>query len=150
MVDFDPSTFATMSTTQFAQLVQGLSDKEIRTIMAGELREPVISSIVDRFPEQFRPEKAEGVNARVNWRVTGGPGGGHDLFAVVIADGTCQVEREPTEEPTVSLMVGPAEFARLMTGEGNPVMMFMTGKIKLRGNAATALAFQGWFDIPKG
>ena len=47
-------------------------------------------------------------------------------------------------------LLGPAEFAKLITGSGNPTMMVMTGKVKARGDLSVAMAFQNWFDTPKG
>ncbi|PRY59518.1 SCP-2 sterol transfer family protein [Knoellia remsis] len=149
-MDLDPSTFATMSPAEFAQIVKKLSDKEINEIMGGEHRQAILDGIFDRFPEMFNPEKAKGADARVNWRITGGPGGSDDTYAVVVKDGTVTTEKDPTEEPKTSIMLGPAEFAKLITGSGNPTMMVMMGKVKARGDLAAAMAFQNWFDMPKG
>lgn len=149
MTDIDPTTFATMDPAEFAQTVKKLSDKEINEIMGGEHRAAILDAIFDRFPTLFNAEKAKGADARVNWRITGGPGGTDDTYAVVVKDGTCAVEKSPTEEPTTSIMLGPAEFAKLITGSGNPTMMVMMGKIKARGDLSAAMAFQNWFDTPK-
>jgi putative sterol carrier protein len=150
MTDIDPSTFATMDPAEFAQTVKKLSDKQINEIMGGEHRRTILDGIFDTFPTLFNPEKAKGADARVNWRITGGPGGTDDTYAVVVRDGTCTVEKSPTQEPKTSIMLGPAEFAKLITGSGNPTMMVMMGKIKARGDLSAAMAFQSWFDTPKG
>ena len=149
MTDIDPSTFATMDPAEFAQTVKKLSDKQINEIMGGEHRQTILDGIFDTFPSLFDPEKAKGADARVNWRITGGPGGTDDTYAVVVKDGTCTVEKSPTQEPKTSIMLGPAEFAKLITGSGNPTMMVMMGKIKARGDLSAAMAFQSWFDTPK-
>lgn len=149
MTDLDPTTFATMDPAEFAQTVKKMSDKEINETMGGEHRQAILDAIFDRFPVLFNAEKARGADARVNWRITGGPGGSDDTYAVVVKDGTCTVEKDPTEEPKTSIMLGPAEFAKLITGAGNPTMMVMTGKIKARGDLSAAMAFQNWFDMPK-
>ena len=150
MTDIDPTTFAAMSASEFAQTVKKASDKEINTVMGGDHRESILDAIFTRFPSLFNPEKAKGADARVNWRITGGPDGGSDTYAVVVKDGTCTVEKHPTVEPTTSIMLGPAEFAKLIPGSGNPTMMVMTGKVKARGDLSVAMAFQNWFDLPKG
>jgi len=150
MTDIDPTTFATMDPAEFAATVKTLSDKEINELMGGEHRQAILDAIFDRFPTLFNPEKAQGADARVNWRITGGPGGSDDTYAVVVKDGACSVEKSPTAEPKTSIMLGPAEFAKLITGSGNPTMMVMMGKIKARGDLSAAMAFQNWFDTPKG
>ena len=53
-------------------------------------------------------------------------------------DGTCTVEKGAAENPDLSLMLGPAEFLKLITGTGNPAMMFMMGKVKARGDLGLA------------
>ncbi|WP_404380580.1 SCP2 sterol-binding domain-containing protein [Knoellia locipacati] len=149
MTDIDPNTFGTMSPSEFADTVKKASDKEINDVMGGDHRTSILDAIFERFPALFNPEKAKGADARVNWRITGGPGGTDDTYAVVVKDGTCTVEKAPTVEPKTSIMLGPAEFAKLITGSGNPTMMVMMGKIKARGDLSAAMAFQNWFDTPK-
>ena len=150
MTDIDPTTFATMSPAEFSHTVKKASDKEINAVMGGEHRQGILDAIFERFPTLFNPDKAQGVDARVNWRITGGPGDSSDTYAVVVKDGTCAIEKDPTTEPTTSIMLGPAEFAKLITGSGNPTMMVMTGKVKARCDLSAAMAFQNWFDKPKG
>lgn len=149
MPDIDPTTFATMDPAEFASTVKKMSDKEINEVMGGEHRQTILDAIFERFPVLFNAGKAQGADARVNWRITGGPDGGDDTYAVVVKDGTCTVEKDPSEEPRTSIMLGPAEFAKLITGSGNPTMMVMSGKIKARGDLSAAMAFQNWFDTPK-
>ena len=149
MTDIDPTSFAALSPAEFAQTVKKASDKEINTVMGGEHRESILDAIFERFPTLFNPDKAKGADARVNWRITGAPDGGSDTYAVVVKDGVCTTEKAPTAEPTTSIMLGPAEFAKLITGSGNPTMMVMMGKVKARGDLSAAMAFQNWFDTPK-
>lgn len=147
-MDLDPTTFATMEPAEFARTVKGMSDGEIREVMTGEHRTAILDAILGRFPVAFLPEKNAGRDARINFRITDGPNDSSDTYAIVVDSGVCTIEKEPTVEPSVSIMLGPAEFARLVTGTGNPVMMVMTGKIKARGDLGLATAFQAWFDSP--
>ena len=45
--------------------------------------------------------------------------------------------------------MGPVEFLKLISGRANPVMMFMTGKIKAKGDLGLAANIANLFDIPK-
>ncbi|MGL5819875.1 MAG: SCP2 sterol-binding domain-containing protein, partial [Phycicoccus sp.] len=62
--------------------------------------------------------------------------------------GRCTIEKHPTVEPDLSLTLGPAEVLGLIVGVGNPVTMFMTGKVKARGDLALAGALRTWFAGP--
>ena len=41
------------------------------------------------------------------------------------------------------------EFLKIVSGNGNPVMMFMTGKLKAKGDLGLAANIQNLFEIPK-
>jgi hypothetical protein len=145
-----PENLETMQAAEFVALVRNTPDSEIAADFAGEHRGPLLDALFARFPHVFRPENAGGRNARINFRVTGGPGDSSDTYAVVVADGVCTVEKDPAAEPDLSLMLGPAEFLKLITGVGNPAMMFMTGKVKARGDLVLATGLAHWFEAPKG
>ena len=63
---------------------------------------------------------------------------------------TRQVPCSTTTAPDLSLQLGPAEFLKLITGTGNPAMMFMMGKVKAKGDLGLATALATWFETPKG
>ncbi|GGL42333.1 SCP2 sterol-binding domain-containing protein [Phycicoccus endophyticus] len=145
----DPQSLTTATPAEFVATVKTASDRELREAFAGEHREALLDAVFGRFPEQFRPEKAGDRRARIDFRVTGGPGDSSDTYAVVVDGGTCTVEKAPTLDPDLSLMAGPAEFLKLISGTGNPAMMFMMGKVKARGDLALASALANWFETPK-
>nr|WP_257911047.1 SCP2 sterol-binding domain-containing protein [Janibacter limosus] len=45
--------------------------------------------------------------------------------------------------------MAPPEFTKIATGRGNPTMLVMRGKIKVKGDIAVAAKFPTLFDIPK-
>jgi putative sterol carrier protein len=144
----DPQTLSGLSSSEFVALVKRTSDKEVEADFGGEHREELLDSVFGRFPQQFRPDKAGDRSARIDFRITGGPGGGSDTYAVVVEGGECRVDKGPDVEPDLSLMMGPAEFLKLVTGTGNPAMMFMMGKIKARGDVGLATGLANWFESP--
>ncbi|WP_277452834.1 SCP2 sterol-binding domain-containing protein [Janibacter sp. DB-40] len=149
-MELDPSSFATTSPEEFAALVKGMSDREIAETMRGEHRSAVLDAVFARFPTRFRPDRAEGVSATTQFRITGGPESRpHDTYEIVIDDGSCRVSEEPGDDFDVSLMMAPAEFLKMTTGRGNPTMMVMRGKIKVKGDLALAATFPSMFDTPK-
>ena len=144
----DPQIIAALEPSEFVALVKRTPDAEIRRDFAGEHRAALLDAIFGRFPQQFRPDKAGGQSARIDFRITGGPGDTSDTYAVAVADGACTVEKGSTLEPDLSLMMGPLEFLKIITGSGNPAMMFMMGKIKARGDLGMAGGLANWFEPP--
>jgi putative sterol carrier protein len=68
---------------------------------------------------------------------------------VVIADGTCTVAHPPQLDPKLTLTMAPVDFLKVVSGAGNPMMMFMTGKLKAKGDLALAANVANLFDLPK-
>jgi hypothetical protein len=150
MTDFDPSTFAGVDPQQFAKVVKATPDAQIREVMSGDLRGKVLDEVFGRLPSLFRADRAGATNSVIHWTVTGGPADkADDTYEIVIENGTCTVPDAPQREPKLSLTMGPVEFLRIVSGSGNPVMMFMTGKIKAKGDLGLAANIANLFDIPK-
>jgi putative sterol carrier protein len=117
--------------------------------MQGPNRMAVLDAIFGRMLELFRPDRAAGTNAVIQWTVTGGPNGS-DTYEVSIAEGSCTVSPTPTtDNPRLAVTVAPVDFVKLASGNANPVMMFMTGKLKAKGDLALAANIQNLFDVPK-
>ena len=101
------------------------------------------------MPSLFRADRAGSTNAVIHWIITGAPDGGSDTYEIVIADGTCKLSETPENEPKLALTMGPAEFLKVVSGTGNPTMMFMTGKLKAKGDLGLAANIANLFNIPK-
>jgi putative sterol carrier protein len=141
--------FAVISPTEFAQLVKDTPDAKLQAILDGGLRKPILESIFSRMPESFRPDRAASTNAVIHWIVTGGPSG-PETYEVRIADGTCETSSDPSAgAPDLAITVTPVDFVKVVSGNGNPVMMFMTGKLKAKGDLGLAANIQHIFAVPK-
>ncbi|MCG5466930.1 SCP2 sterol-binding domain-containing protein [Micromonospora sp. NPDC053740] len=149
MTDFDPATFANVGPKEFAQLVKSTPDDKIAQVMSGDMRDKVLGEVFGRMPSLFRADRAGSTNAVIHWIITGRPDGGSDTYEVAIADGTCVVNQTPQHDPKLSLTMGPVEFLKIVSGGANPVMMFMTGKLKAKGDLGLAANIANLFDIPK-
>lgn len=149
MTDFDPETFASVNAKQFAQIVKSTPDSKITEVMQSDKREKVLNEVFSRMPSLFRADRAGSTNAVIHWSITGRPDGGTDTYEVVIENGACQVSSTPERDPRLSLTMGPLEFLKIVGGAANPVMMFMTGKLKAKGDLGLAANIANLFDIPK-
>jgi hypothetical protein len=143
-----PDELAAIDPADFIAGVKAMSDRELKELMDGPNRGPIVESIFTRMPLLFRPERAGSTSATTHWSLTGRPDGGSDDWTVRVADGVCTVLPGHDGESTLGLTMGPVEFIKLITKSGNPVMMFMTGKLKARGDIALAAGLAGWFDVP--
>lgn len=149
MTDFDLSDFSSVDPKQFAQIVKSAPDSKIQEVMSGDLRGKILDEVFGRMPSLFRPDRAGSTNAVIHWNITGRPDGGTDTYEVVIENGTCTLSPAPERDPKLSLTMGPVEFLKVVSGAGNPVMMFMTGKLKAKGDLGLAANIANLFDIPK-
>ena len=149
MTDFDPANFANVGPKEFAQLVKSTPDAKIAEIMSGESRGKILSEVFNRMPALFRADRAGATNAVIHWNITGRPDGGTDTYEIVIENGTCTASETATRDPKLSLTMGPVEFLKIISGGANPVMMFMTGKLKAKGDLGLAANIANLFDIPK-
>ena len=139
--------FSTVSPQEFAKIVKGLSAQQFREIAQGELRTRVLAEVFGRMERQFRPEAAGSLDAVIRWKVTGESDA---VYETTIADGVCTVTEGRSErEPRLTLMMGDAEFLKLVSGNGNPVTMFMMRRLKVAGDVGLASGLTRYFDIPK-
>jgi len=149
MTDFNLSDFSTVDPKQFAQIVKSAPDSQIKEVMTSDMRGKILDEVFARMPALFRPERAGSTNAVIHWNITDRPDGGLDTYEIVIENGTCTLSPSPEHDPKLSLTMGPVEFLKVVSGAGNPVMMFMTGKLKAKGDLGLAANIANLFDIPK-
>jgi putative sterol carrier protein len=135
----------------FANLVATASRAQLEGVVAERrLRERLLDEIFARMGSHIRADRARNLHAVVHWRLTGGVGdGGYDRYETVISHGTCTVGREMREKARVTITVGPVDFFKLITHQATPAVLFVTGKIKVKGDLAFAAGLIGFFDLPK-
>lgn len=140
---------AAMGTDTFVWFVSRASAAQLEHLMAHpHLRHVVFDEIFRRMAEHLDRGKAASVRAVVHWRFTGGKADGYDRFETVIENGTCRSGTEPTADPRVTITLAPADFLRVVTGGVGVAMLFMRGKVKVRGDIAFAANLINYFDLP--
>ena len=109
----------------------------------------ILDEIFKRMAEHVEPEKIAGTDATIHFKITDKPGGGEDVYEAVIKDGSITVNEEPTtEEPRVTIIAAPVPFLKLVTGQESGPAMFMTGKLKIKGDLMFASQMTSFFRIP--
>jgi putative sterol carrier protein len=149
MPDFDLSDPSSLDPATFGKLVKSASDAQLTELMSGASRKKVLDEIFHRMPQGFRPDRAGSTNAVIHWNITGAPDGGADSYELVIADGACTLSETPSHDPKLAITMGGVDFLKLVSGNANPVMMFMTGKLKAKGDLTLASSIANLFDMPK-
>jgi hypothetical protein len=151
-IDFTTATaeqIAAVEPGEFIRIVKEMSDKDVKQVMESPNREAILAAIFRRMPELFRPDRAGSTTATTHGSITGRPDGGADEWTVRFADGTCTTLPGHDGDSTLTLTMTPVDFTKVITKSGNPVMMFMTGKIKAKGDLGLAANIANFFDIPK-
>ncbi len=135
---------------QLAAMVGQVSDEQLAEGLANpEGRKMVLDEIFKRMADHVEPEKIKGTDAIVHFTITDKPGGGSDTYEVVISDGSLTVNDSPTsEDPRVAISAAPVPFIKLVTGNESGPALFMTGKLKIKGDLMFATQMTGFFRIP--
>jgi putative sterol carrier protein len=69
---------------------------------------------------------------------------GAGSWRVAVDDGAVAVEESDADADCV-IQASENDFMKLVRGEGNPTTMFMTGKLKVKGDIALALRLRELF-----
>jgi putative sterol carrier protein len=135
----------------FARIISRASKDQIEAVTARPgLRERVLDEVFRRMEVHFRTERAGATRAVVHFRLTGGFGeDGHDVYETVIQDAQCTIYKGETREGRAGVTLSPVEFLKLATGNASAPVLFMTGKLKVKGDLGFAAGFMSLFDIPK-
>jgi putative sterol carrier protein len=105
-----------------------------------------VAEIFRRMEEHYR--RGNGQDAVIHWRITGREDGGEDRWGVIVSDGRCRTSPDPDSEPRVTLKLDGVDFLKLVTGNANGPMMFMTGKLRIEGDLMFSTQIQSMFTIP--
>lgn len=148
----DMGAIAEADASKLAGMVGELSDEQLAEGMADPAnRKRVLDEIFKRMTEHVDPEKVKDIDAVIHFVITDAPGGGEDTYEAVFKDGAATVSEGPTtEEPKVTITAPPVPFLKLVTGQESAPAMFMTGKLKIKGDLMFASNMASFFKIPSG
>jgi putative sterol carrier protein len=136
-----------ISPEQFAQMVGGASDEQILEAIRAGGTKTVLDRIFQGMQQRFVPEKAQGVDAMIQFVVT--DEGQEYPYAVAVRDGRCDVAGAMADSPKVTLTMDLVSFARLTAGQAQGPQLFMTGKLKVSGDLMFATRVTSFFEPPK-
>src|SRR5688500_16724717 len=136
-----------MTAEEFVGLAGQAEDEQLESV----IREMDTGKVLDKgfvgFVERFVPERACGVDAVVQFVVTGQ---GQDYPHIVeIENGDCRTEPGTAASPKATLTLGLVPFVRILTGQSDGMKLFMTGKLKVNGDLLFAARVPGFFEPVK-
>jgi putative sterol carrier protein len=105
---------------------------------------PTVKETFDAMAGRFRPEKAAGVNATIQYDISGDQAG---TWNAVIKDGTCTVAPGAAAAPSLTLSMSSQDWLDMVGGKLSGQMAFMSGKLKLKGDMGLAMKIGGLFQV---
>ncbi|RZS37785.1 SCP-2 sterol transfer family protein [Herbihabitans rhizosphaerae] len=141
---------STMRTETFVWIISQASTEQLDALMAKpNLRHVVFSEIFRRMSDHVRPESGTNEQVVVHWRFSGGTGDdGFDRFQTVIDKGSCKSTMIQDLDPRATLTLTPVDFLKVATGNVNATLLFVKGRVKVRGDIPFAAKFADYFDLP--
>ncbi|MGH3433684.1 MAG: SCP2 sterol-binding domain-containing protein [Thermocrispum sp.] len=141
-----------MSTQSLVDLIAQASKKQLKLLSEHEeLRTFLLEELFRRMSGHLIVEKTRNISMAVTWNFTNGAADAPPLvFQTLVEDGECESAPDLGLEPDATVTVSIYDFIRMATG-GNALAMsmFVSGKIKVRGDYSVAARFITYFDIPR-
>lgn len=98
-----------------------------------------MSQIFNGMADRVQPEKVQGMNATIQFDLSGEAGG---LYWLKIADGKGEAGAGAVESPNMTLKADADDWVAVTRGELNPMQAFMSGKLKVQGDMGLAMKLQ--------
>ena len=108
------------------------------------MAEPALSEFMSRMAGAFVPEKAVGVDATIQLKLTGSQAA--DWY-VVIKDNKCTVSQGAAPAAKLTVTVDSGDFIKLFTGQLDGMQAYMQGKLRIAGDMSLAMKLLGMFKF---
>jgi putative sterol carrier protein len=105
---------------------------------------PTVKETFDVMTSRFKADKAAGTNAVIQYDISGDGGG---TWHAVIKDGICTVNQGPATTPNLTLQMSAQDWLDMTAGKQSGQMLFMSGKLKLKGDMGLAMKLGSLFSV---
>jgi len=103
-----------------------------------------MKEMVANHQKAFRSDVAEGLDAIIQYRLTGDEAGD---YIITIKDGACSTAEGLAENPNMTLTADAQDFKDVLLGRANGMQYFMLGKLKLAGDLNLAMKLTSLFKM---
>lgn len=121
-----------MTPEMFMNFVKTASEKDIRAQVHAAGVEQVLDGMFKAMQEHFLPEKAQGVDAVIQYVVA--DEGREYAYTLAIKEGECALKKEKAGNAKVTLSMDLVSFLKLMVGAADGTTLFMSGKLGVSGD----------------
>jgi putative sterol carrier protein len=104
-----------------------------------------VKAIFDAMPTQLNADAAKGMDAVIQFKLSGDGGGD---YYVEIKDGAAKVAQGTHASPKMTMSLAASDYVDLIAGKLNGQMAFMSGKLKIAGDMGMAMKMQTLFKRP--
>lgn len=101
--------------------------------------------IFEAMPANLDPNGAKGVNATIQFNLSGDNGG---EWYVTIKDGAASTHQGKAPSANMTMSMAAQDYVDMITGKLNGQMAFMSGKLKISGDMGLAMKMQTLFKRP--
>ena len=103
-----------------------------------------IPELMESIPQYFVPEKAEGVDAVIQFSLSGDQGGD---WMVTIRNKECQVARGIAPDPRLTFSAEAQDCLDILMDKLDGMRAYMTGRLRLKGDLRLAMKIASFFKI---
>lgn len=104
-----------------------------------------VKAIFDGMPANLNADAAKGMNAVIQFNLSGDGGGNYN---VTVKDGAATVAEGAAESPNMTMTMAAQDYVDMISGKLNGQMAFMSGKLKIAGDMGLAMKMQSLFKRP--
>jgi len=132
-----------MTPEEFMNFVKTASDQDIKAQVQAAGVDQVLDGMFQAMQEHFLPDKAQGVDAVIQYVVT--EGGREYGYTLAIKDGKCALQKEKVGNAKVTLTMDLVSFLKLMCGAADGMTLYMSGKLGVGGDLFFSQRIAGFF-----
>ncbi|MEA3441078.1 MAG: SCP2 sterol-binding domain-containing protein [Chloroflexota bacterium] len=103
-----------------------------------------MAELVKNHEKAFKPDAAEGVDAVIQYKLTGDEGGD---WIITIHEGECTTAEGVAENPNMTMAADAQDLKDVLLGKANGMQYFMQGKLKLSGDLNLAMKLTSFFKM---
>jgi predicted lipid carrier protein YhbT len=112
-------------------------------------RRVLLWTVFNVMPRVIRRKALERERVVIEWRITGGPDGRHDVRQLVIEGGAAVVLRGEPREPDLTLTIDGVDFLLLVTGNASGPNLFVRGDVAVEGDPWLAMRLPRLFGASR-